>query len=265
MTGSSLQSLKVEMQLRGFSKNTIDAYIRYNWKFLIFLGDKEPSEDSVKQFLANAIGEGKSSRTISLMRAALLFNYNEILNNSFSVKAPKLEKRLPTTLSKAEIAALIENAGSKKSRAIIKTLYSSGLRVSEVCSLKNSDIDEKNGFLLVESGKGKKMRRSVINKNLASELKELTNKGYVFSARGNTPITSRNIQALVRNAKNRAGIEKKVTPHVLRHSFATHLLEGGTNIRVIQELLGHENLQTTQIYTHISEAELSKVKNPLDD
>ena len=258
----SIDDLRVEMQLRGFSKHTIDTYTRYNEKFRSFLDGSEPSEAQLKRFLATLIDEGKSAKTISLVRAAILFDLNELRGMRVAVKAPKHEKKLPSSLSRHEVAALIKAAASSRSKLIIRTLYSTGMRVSELVELTPADIDT-TGFVTVRSGKGKKMRRTVIDPKLASELLEQSG-AYVFTG-PNGALTTRNIQSVLTNTARRAGIEKKVTPHKLRHSFATHLLEQGTSIRVIQELLGHENLQTTQIYTHISDEELSKVRNPLGE
>ena len=257
----SIEELRVEMQLRGFSKHTISAYLRYNEKFLAFLEGSEPTELQLKRYLAHLIDEGKSAKTLSLVRAAILFNLNEIGGERISVKAPKLEKKLPSTLSRDEVRLLITSAGSKRSRLIIRTLYSTGMRVSELVALTPSDI-EKSGFVTIRSGKGKKMRRSVLDPSLALELLEASGERFVFEG-PNGSLSTRNIQSILVTAARKAGIDKQVTPHKLRHSFATHLLEQGTSLRVIQELLGHENLQTTQIYTHISDEELAKVKNPL--
>jgi integrase/recombinase XerD len=257
---SSVEDLRVEMQLRGFSKHTIESYTRYNEKFRAFLEGCEPSEAHVKRFLAHLIDKGRSAKTISLVRAAILFDLNELRGMRIAVKAPKHEKKLPSVLSRNEVAALIGAAASKRSRLIITTLYSTGVRVSELVQLMPSDVDTA-GFVTVRSGKGKKMRRTVLDPQLARQLLEQSGMFVFTGPRG--ALTTRNIQSILTNAARRAGIEKQVTPHKLRHSFATHLLEQGTSIRVIQELLGHENLQTTQIYTHISDEELSKVRNPL--
>ncbi|MFT4308996.1 MAG: tyrosine-type recombinase/integrase [Candidatus Woesearchaeota archaeon] len=256
-----LEKVGIEMRLRGFSPKTIDSYMRYNKAFLSYTNIA--SEDTIKAFLADALSKGKSARTVALMRSALLFYYNDIMKMKMDIPSPKIEKSLPPVLTVREIELLFGSAGSKKSALIMKTLYSTGIRVSELCNLKRDDIDSDNGFLTVRMGKGKKARRTVIDKNLASLLLDMANEGHIFSANNGSRPTERSIQMILASARKRSGITKKVTPHTLRHSFATHLLENGTSIRVIQELLGHENLQTTQIYTHISERELSKIVNPL--
>jgi integrase/recombinase XerD len=260
---SEIDNLRVEMKLRGFSEKTIESYVRYNTKFLEFNSANDVSELSIKRFLAESMDKGKSTKTIALMRAALLFHYNELHKKKFEIPSPKLEKSLPSVLSLEEIKQLFESTKNKKSLLIMHTLYSSGLRVSELCNLRKEDVDINNNFLLVKQGKGNKTRKTVIDQELAKNLLNLSSGDYVFAKNSGERLSERSIQMLLSSAKKRAGIRKKVTPHTLRHSFATHLLESGTSIRVIQELLGHENLQTTQIYTHISEKELMRVKNPL--
>jgi integrase/recombinase XerD len=144
-------------------------------------------------------------------------------------------------------------------------LYSAGLRVSELVNLKVQDINflEKTGW--VRKGKGSKDRLFAISESLAKELEEfLQGRGNTFLFSKDSPLTTRNIQKIISGMKRRAGLNKKITPHTLRHSFATHLLEQGTDIRVIQTLLGHSSLNTTQVYTHISSEQIKKVKNPLD-
>lgn len=170
-------------------------------------------------------------------------------------------------LSKEEIKKLIDAADFEKTKLMIKTLYSTGLRVSELTNLTPKDIDfnENNGF--VRSGKGKKDRRFFLSQSLSKELKKYLennpNNKYLFSE--DKPLTSRNIQTIIKRLGKKANINKKITPHSMRHSFATHLLENGANLAEIQQLLGHENLETTRIYVHISQEQLKKIKNPLDN
>jgi integrase/recombinase XerD len=144
-------------------------------------------------------------------------------------------------------------------------LYSSGLRVSELVNLKVNDINLNENIGWVRKGKGNKDRLFAVSPQLVSDIKDyLKDRGnnYIFSK--DKPLTTRNIQKIIKATKTRAGINKKVTPHTLRHSFATHLLENGTDIRIIQALLGHSNLNTTQIYAHVSSEQIKKVQNPLD-
>jgi len=185
------------------------------------------------------------------------------------IKAPKLEKKLPTVLTKDEIKRLIAVHKNFKHQLLIKMLYSSGLRVSECVSLKINDLelDEKMGT--VRSGKGRKDRLIILSDNLISDIRKYLNKRndnspYLFPSR-DTHITARMAQKIVNEAAKKADIKKRVFCHALRSSFATHLLESGTDIRIIQELLGHANLQTTQRYTKVSTEQLKKIRSPLDD
>ncbi len=267
----NLENLETELTLRGMSINTKKAYCKYTAQFLSFIGktsDKVIQTD-IKRFLASRIGVGVAPRSINLMRSALFFYFNEVLGKNFAaIKVPKIARSLPIYLTKTEMLALISCAGSKKSCLIIKLLYSSGLRVSELCKIRVEEIDFDSGKGYVRSGKGGKDRLFFMGNSLAKELKTYCgarDQGFLFLGSGEDPITERNVQKIVSGAAKRAGIQKRVTPHKLRHSFATHLHDSGTSIRTIQELLGHSNLATTEIYTHVSAKKLDEVVNPLDE
>ena len=263
-----LNKLKVELKIRGFSPLTVRNYSFFVEKFLGRNNKNftELNEDDAKAYLSEMF-DTKSKNTIMLAAASLKFFYTEILKKEFSqVKMPKKDSKLPEVLIKDEVKKLIDSTDNNKSRLIISLLYSSGLRVSELVNLKVEDLNLQKGIGWVRKGKGGKDRQIIISNNLANELKEyLENKKeniYVFSKE--KALTTRNIQKIIKRTKERAGINKKVTPHTLRHSFATHLLEQGTDIRMIQVLLGHSSLNTTQVYAHISSEQIKKVKNPLD-
>ena len=201
--------------------------------------------------------------------SSLRFFFKRVLDRPdifVNLEVPKRERKLPEVLSVEEIKSLIDSAGFKKSKLLIQLLYSSGLRVSELVNLTPKDLDFKQGIGWVRKGKGKKDRLFKLADSISKQLEKqiinnLENK-YIFSK--DKPLTTRNIQLLIKKTAIKAGINKKVTPHTLRHSFATHLLEAGENLVIIQQLLGHENLETTRIYTHISQDQLKKVKSPLD-
>lgn len=263
----SIDKLKNELKIRGLSGLTVRNYSFFVNKFLehSHKKDEELNEDDAKAYLAS-LYETKSKNTIMLAAAALKFFYKEILKKSFeSVRVPKKDNRLPEVLTKQEVVKLIDSADNLKSRLMISMLYSSGLRVSEIVNLKVSDIDIQNNVGWVRKGKGSKDRMFSLSKNLNDEVQKYLvdrDNKYVFSKE--KPLTTRNVQKIIFNLRQKAGINKKVTPHTLRHSFATHLLEQGTDIRVIQTLLGHSNLNTTQMYTHISSDQIKKVNNPFD-
>jgi integrase/recombinase XerD len=269
-----LEELESELKLRGFSGRTVQAYLLHNRKLLEHV-QKEPqniAEADIRAYLAYLISDRKlSPRTVALVKAALKFFYDEQMKrNIVTLKTPKTARHLPTVLTRTEVKALIEGAKSAKSKLILMMLYSSGVRLSECVNLKLSDLelDEKIGW--VRRGKGNKDRLIILSEALIqairryTDLKKLPPVGPVFANSKGNPLSPRNVQKIVKRAARKAGIRKKVSPHTLRHSFATHLLESGTDIRKIQELLGHSNLQTTQIYTKVSTEELKKVKSPLD-
>jgi integrase/recombinase XerD len=268
-----LQILKTELELRGFTKITIKSYIYYNQKFLEYIQkpEKEITEEDAKKFIGHLLSEENySAASIALLRSALKFYYDEIMKkNIINFKTPKIDKKLPVVLTKEEIKKMIKVAKTDKSKIMIKMLYSSGLRLSECVNMKIIDLEFKEKIAWIRKGKGGKDRMVILSKNLIKSiqnyLRDRPNQSeYVLSGRKG-PMSPRNIEKIITGTAKRAGINKKVSPHTLRHCFATHLLEAGTDIRKIQELLGHSNLQTTQIYTKVSKEELKKVKSPLDD
>lgn len=266
-----LDKLETELKLRGFSEQTIRTYVKQNKLFLNYI-KKNPEdvlEDDVRKYLASAISNDKlAPRTISLKKSALKFFYDEILKKGIvNLKTPKIPKDIPDVLNKDEVKLLIDNAGSKKTRLIIKFLYSTGLRVSELVHLKLNNLNLKTRESWVRSGKGNKDRFFKLPESLVNELeiymKDLKSE-YLFPGK-NGSLSTRNIQKILQKAGERAGIKKRVSPHQLRHAYATHLLNEGVDIRFIQELLGHSSLTTTQIYAHVSKEQLKKIKSPLDN
>lgn len=262
-----LEKLQTELKLRGFSPMTVRNYSFFVNKFLkhINKSSSELTQEDAKNYLASLF-EDKSKNTIMLAAASLKFFFSEILNKDIGqIKVPKKDKTLPEVLTKEEVKTLIESAETKKSKLIISLLYSSGLRVSELVNLKIEDINFNEKIGRVKKGKGSKERIFILSSNLSEKLKEYhKNKNYVYAFSKDKPLTTRNIQKIIKNLRTKTGINKKITPHTLRHSFATHILESGTDIRLIQTLLGHASLNTTQLYTHVSSEQLKKIENPLD-
>ena len=266
---SNLEKLQTELKLRGLSHLTIRNYSFFVDKFLqqTNKSSEELTQDDARVYLAGMF-ETKSKNTIMLAAASLKFFYQEILQKDVGqIKVPKKERRLPEVLSKEEVKKILEVSETRKSKLIMSLLYSSGLRVSELVNLKPSEIDFEEKIGWVRQGKGGKDRMFVISEELSRKLKDYLKRKkehqYIFSKE--KPLTPRNIQKIVKNARHKAEITKKATPHTLRHSFATHLLESGTDIRLIQSLLGHASLNTTQLYTHVSKEQLKGIDNPLDN
>ncbi|MCX9012296.1 MAG: tyrosine-type recombinase/integrase [Candidatus Methanoperedens sp.] len=272
-TPLALKKLETEMKLRGFSKQTSKMYLFYNTKFLAYIKkpQEDVDEDDIKEYLAHKMSDHSlSNASISLIKASLKFFYTEILGKNLAlIKTPKASKKLPVVLTRKEIRDLLDNTENPKHRLLIELLYSTGLRLSECVNLKYSDLDLNEGIGWVRMGKGAKDRIFIISGMFRRDLLEYREKsgadgkGYIFSMSGKK-MSPRGIQHAIKKAAKRAGIEKDVHVHTLRHSFATHLLDDGVDIRKIQTLLGHANLQTTQIYTQVSSEEIKKIKSPLD-
>lgn len=269
----SLKRLETELKIRGFSKQTAKMYLFYNGKFLEYTGKnpEDVTEDDIREYLAYKISDHSlSNASIALIKASLKFFYTEILGLEISrIKTPKASKGLPVILSQREIKHLIECTVNPKHRLLIELLYSTGIRLSECINLRYSDLDLDEGIGWVRSGKGSKDRMFIISGIFKDELLGFWAKNgsgentYIFSVNGRK-MSTRGVQHALYVSVKRAGINKDVHVHTLRHSFATHLLENGVDIRKIQKLLGHSNLQTTQIYTQVSTDEIKKIKSPLD-
>jgi len=267
-----LHKLEIELKISKNSPNTIKGYIMRNKELIDFI-KKEPeiiSEEDVKYYLAENLSNNAASSIIQFL-AAIRYSYQTIFKKDITlgIRRPKKEKKIPIILTKEEVSKLFQVLTNKKSKLMVSLLYACGLRVSELSNLRTKDLffDEKVGY--VKQAKGRKDRMFNIPDFLFQDLKDQVEKQkansqeHLFS--GNKgKLSSRNFQKIVEKATIRAGIQKEVHCHTLRHSFATHLLEQGTDIRKIQELLGHANLSTTQIYTHISSEELKKIKSPID-
>jgi len=264
-----LKKLETELKISKNSEYTIRNYVYFNEKLLNFLNKnpEEINEDDVKSFMAEHLSD-KASSSIILALAAFRFAHSSLLKKdpTLNIKRPKKEKKLPEVLTKDEILRLIESADAKKSRLMLSLIYACGLRVSELTNLKKYDLHFEELSGNIKNAKGRKDRIFNIPKYLLEDLRKQTEKSksdYLFSG-PKAKLSERNIQKIVQRAAKKAEIQKKVSPHTLRHSFATHLLENGVDIRKIQVLLGHENIATTEIYTHISKEELKKIQNPLD-
>ncbi|HLC55196.1 MAG TPA: site-specific tyrosine recombinase/integron integrase [Candidatus Nanoarchaeia archaeon] len=268
-----LSKLETELKIRNYSPRTIKAYLIHNRKFLEFI-KKSPEEittDDVKSYMA-FLSDRVSARSRNLVLSSLAYFYSKVLKKNIlareELERPKIGKKLPTVLSRDEIEKLISVPKNFKHRILIKMMYGSGLRVSECVKIKIEDIDLQEKTGRVQGGKGNKDRNIYLSEDCIKDIQEFlaTRKGsnpYLFNV-GDHHICARQAQKIVQHSAREAGIKRRVFCHALRSSYATHLLEDGTDIRVIQTLLGHEYLETTQIYTKVSTAQLKKVKSPLD-
>ena len=265
-----LKQLETEIKISKLSDYTLKNYLDFNRKLLVHAKKlpKEIDSNDVKYFMADKM-EDRAAASVIVFLASIRFAYTNVLGKdpTAGVKRPKREKKIPQVLTKKEVFQLIDSAQTLKSNLIIQLLYSSGLRVSEIVNLRKQDLDFNENMGWVREGKGKKDRMFIFSKKLSKKLQKFINKnegwGYIFSK--TNPLTTRNIQKIVQNTTKIAGIDKDVHPHTLRHSFATHLLDSGVDLRKIQFLLGHSSIATTQIYTHISQEQVKNIKNPLDN
>ena len=242
-----------EMKLKGFFKQTIKAYTFHYKKF-------KESNLSRDDFILSLIEKCHAANTSRLASAAIRF-FEGKDNNQF---IPKKDKRLPLVLTKQEINKMIKSLDNIKHRLVISLLYSLGLRLPELINLKPEQVNYIDDTILIKSGKGKKDRITLLSKKIKSMLRQYkAGEKYVFEYQGKR-YSKRSIQEIIKNASRLAGIKQNVTPHTLRHSFATHLLEKGTDIRFIQKLLGHSSLRTMQIYTHVADNNIKRIKSPYD-
>jgi integrase/recombinase XerD len=268
-----LNKATIELKLRGSSQKTIKTYSFFINKYFEYLNQKsatkELSSDTARAFLAHLINERQISiKSMVLAKAALKFLFEDVLKNPIDLpKRIQIPKSLPVVLTKEEVQKLLSALKNPKHVLLLELLYSSGMRVSEVVYLKVKDFELDAGIGWIRSGKGAKDRFFIIPEKLKPKLSEFFKdkkpEDYVFNG-ANEKYSVRTVQAIVSKAAKLANINKKISPHTLRHSFATHLLEAGVDIRKIQELLGHADLSTTQIYTKVSAKELKKIKSPLD-
>jgi len=267
-----------ELQRRNYSSETIRAYLFAVKDFATYFG-KRPDllrQEHLRQYQLHLLNDRKLTvDTIVGRIAALRFFFVKVLRRPYrdiDLVYPKRPERLPVILSEEEVARLIESAATSYHRVILMTLYGAGLRREELCRLKVTDVDSQRMVLHVRQGKGHKDRDVTLSPRLLEVLRDYWKwrkpKTYLFpsyhSKRREQPISSKTVYYAVCEAARRAGIKKKVYPHLLRHSWATHLLERGTDLRAIQMLLGHFDLEATTIYLHLSQQHLQSVNNPIE-
>jgi len=267
------------LRVRAYSPRTCKVYLGHLRRFMTWCGGGIPTLPSHpdvqgQAYILSLIDEKRISKSYqNQVVSALRFMCETVLEQpklALRIPRPRKEQRLPVVLGQAEVARMLKKVRNPKHRALIMLMYSSGLRSGEVVSLKVADIDTDRCLVRVRRGKGGKDRYTVLAKRavvaVAVYLDAYEADTWLFpGANPARHLTTRSAQRVVTKAAKAAGLAKHVTPHTLRHSFATHLLEGGTNLRIIQELLGHASSRTTEIYTHVANSTLRSVRSPLDD
>ncbi len=264
--GAYIEEFTTWLEVKGYRPGTVRQYLYDVRRFLSWVkksADAVTSED-IWQYVTYLRATLRLSDRTLLRRIASLRTFYRFMEqrgyveqNPVEVERPRVRRALPSVLTREEVRRLIESAEGERDRLILRTLYVTGMRVGELCELTWDRVNLEDEVILVRSGKGGKDRVVLIDADTAKLLADLrastgNSNGRVF------PVSPRTVQRIVRAAAKRAGIDKKVTPHTLRHSLATHLLEAGADIRAIQELLGHASLSTTQIYTHVSTRHLKR-------
>lgn len=266
-----IKKLQQEMRITGYSLQTIKAYTLCVRKIYDYF--KKPlnqiSEGEFTDFLDGLNDKGFSPYTLNQYHAALKYVITQVYHDAFGFRFPyaKRHKKLPVILSRNEIQHVIDSVRNGKHRLLIALSYGAGLRVSEVINLRAADLDIEELTIHIKQGKGKKDRITIIPEILRGEIQLITAhknpEDFVFESERGGKLSARTAQKVFDKALVRADIKKQATFHSLRHSFATHLLENGVDVRYIQELLGHQNIRTTQRYTQVTNPKILNIKSPL--
>ncbi|MGV8150131.1 MAG: tyrosine-type recombinase/integrase [Candidatus Woesearchaeota archaeon] len=265
-----IESMKKEMFRRKLSNRTILTYIFYVKKFLNYChkNPKEFSRNDIKEFLYHYVEKNRSGNSLNVVNNALRFMMVEVLHKSArtGIRYSKTPRRIAEFLTVDEVKRLIDSIPNPNHKLIIKLMYGTGLRVSELVTLKKQDIDFVQKIGWVRGGKGNKDRMFILPECLMDDLKMLVDESryYLFSGNKRGHYSVRSVAEIINKAVKLSGIEKNVHPHTLRHSFATHLLENGNDVLVVQALLGHSEARTTMTYLHAIKPKLLSVKSPLD-
>lgn len=270
-----IEKFKQWMRSKRYSENTITTYCEALKSFLVFYREKAitdiTNQDVIiynnEYILKNNLSASYQNQIVNAIK---LF-FKIVLHSKMIIEElqrPKNAKKLPMVLSKEEIFKLIDVTTNLKHKTLLALIYSAGLRISEAINMKITDIDNQRMLIHVKNAKGKKDRYTLLSTKVSELLKEYyavyKPKTFIFEGQNNEQYSSRSAQSILQQAAKNASISKKISLHTLRHSFATHLLEAGTDLRYIQDLLGHSSPKTTMIYTHVSSTSLKKITNPFD-
>jgi len=267
-------SVRKECRRRRYSERTIKTYIYCISRFLKFAGkglDKISKKD-VRLFLEDLSEKERAGNTMNVYHMAIRFLFEEVLDKRIwiDIKYSKVPEKMPVVLSKSDVRSLFGAIMNEKHRLMIEFLYSSGLRVSELVNLTVKDLDINNGYGWVRGGKGNRDRLFIVAERLKNEIIGLVNREclkpeqYLFYSNRKNKYNIRSIQQILKGAAKKSGTNKPISPHTLRHSFATHLIEDGCSVSDVQALLGHKSPETTSVYLHTASHQMIKIKSPLD-
>ncbi len=266
-----IRNMLAQTTLEKTTQNQYESYLLSFVRGIEYANPGLVSKDRIKDFLYQ-FGKGKAPDSVNGMITALRFYYNYCLKRDFRpTELPRARRTFvkPQVLGMEEVAAIIASVENEKHRILISLIYSAGLRRSEARNLRLTDIDYNRGLLFIKSAKGKKDRFTILSPALADSLKQYVAqykpRHYVFEGdKAGEPYCYTSMEVILKRAANRAGIGKKVNLHLLRHSFATHVLEDGYDTRYLQQILGHNSIKTTQRYTHLTRESVLKVRSPFD-
>lgn len=263
-----LELTEIELRLKNYSLKTIKSYLRCLRDFFYFAKGRQFDSQVVKEFLILKQNQGCAPQTCNLYLNAIMFFYRNILKRPcLKIPFSRRPKKLPIVLSRQEIRLLISSIPNQKHRLLIALAYGAGLRVSEIVRMRVQDIDFDRSVIYIRKGKGNKDRITLLPEKLRAVLSKLIaykmRQDYIFESQRGGRMQERTAQKIFKNALMKTRIMKNATFHSLRHSFATHLLEDGVDIRYVQELLGHSSIKTTQLYTKVTDVNLRKIKSPL--
>jgi site-specific recombinase XerD len=264
----------LKLELKRYANNTVRTYVACFEKFINAHDETDYmllNEMDIRLYLQKLIQGGASNSYVNQMINSIKFYYEvvkEMPNRFYSVERPRKEHALPKVISLEEVQSIIRNTNNIKHKCIVSLLYSAGLRRGELLNLKKEDIDSKRMVIIVKKGKGNKDRLTVLSQKVLEDLRvyyrKHAPKEYLFEGENGGQYSAASVVAIINKAAKKAKISKKISPHILRHSFATHLLENGTDLRYIQTLLGHSSSKTTEIYTQVAIKNIQLIKSPID-
>jgi site-specific recombinase XerD len=264
-----------KLEQKRYSASTIKTYVAYFKDFINYFRDgdiQDLTKNEINDYILHLIHRQKISHSQQNQRInAIKFYYEKVLElpkQYYDIERPRKKFELPKVLSEQEVLRILEATNNLKHKTILATIYSAGLRRSEIINLRKEDMDYDKNIIFIRGAKGKKDRITILSDANARLLKVYQKlyrpKYWLFESPERKKYSTSSVAKVLNLAAVKAGMGKKVTPHMLRHSFATHLLEQGVDMRYIQNLLGHESTKTTEIYTHVSKKSLNKIKSPLD-
>ncbi len=264
----------LKLELKRYSNNTVKTYVQCFEKFINSQEETDfmrINEMEIRLYLQKLIQQGKSNSYVNQMINSIKFYYEvvkEMPNRFYSVERPLKKESLPKVISMEEVRLIILNTNNIKHKCIVSLLYSAGLRRSELLNLKLQDIDSKRMVIFVKNSKGGKDRLTILSPSVLDDLRiyftKWKPKVFLFEGEHGGKYSATSVLSIIKSASKKAGIKKSISPHILRHSFATHLLENGTDLRYNQNLLGHSSSKTTEIYTQVATNDLKTIKSPIE-